>query len=61
MEFMAGMILGGLMIFCITEYHRVKCRIIAEGYSAEKNTENSQWKNLMNYDGTGRRQNTGED
>ena len=61
MEFMAGIILGGFMVLCITEYRRVKSRIISDRYAEEKNTENRQWNNLMNYDGTERRQNTGED
>lgn len=60
-EFIAGVLLGELLVFCRTEYDRVKSRLMGEYFSVEKGAENTQWANLMGYDGTGRGQIVNED
>ena len=59
-EFISGILIGALLVFCRTEYEKIKSRLIGDGFSAEKNGETSQWTNLMNYDGTGRGQTSDE-
>lgn len=55
-EFITGLVLGGLLVFFTMEFHRWKSRFIADRQPREKNTENAQWHNLMNYDGSERGQ-----
>lgn len=55
-EFIMGLVLGGLLVFTVMEYHRWKSRFITGRYPAEKNTDSAQWHNLMSYDGSERGQ-----
>ena len=55
-EFITGLVLGGLLVFCVTEFHRWKVYLISQGGTGEKNDSNTQWHNLMNYNGSERGQ-----
>ena len=58
-EFVTGLVLGGLTVFCLSEVKRWKMYITSA--SAPKNPgESIQWQNLMNYDGSERRQKNSE-
>ncbi|MBR5521117.1 MAG: hypothetical protein IKU54_03885 [Oscillospiraceae bacterium] len=59
-DFITGLLLGGAFTFFITEYHRWKSFIISGGNHGEKNGENVQLQNIMNYDGSERGQKTDE-
>ncbi|MBQ3009423.1 MAG: hypothetical protein IJD80_07550 [Oscillospiraceae bacterium] len=60
-EFITGLVLGALLTFFLMEYHKWKSCFIAGKTPQYKNTENIQWQNLMNYDGTVRGQSISED
>ena len=60
-EFVMGLVLGGLLVFTIMEYHRWKSRIVSGRYTADSGTEAAQWANMMNYDGSERGQMNYED
>lgn len=54
-EFITGLIVGGVAIFCILEIKRLK--VYTAAAAAPKNPgESIQWQNLMNYDGSERGQ-----
>ena len=54
-EFITGLVLGGLTMFCLLEIKSWKMYI--SSVAAPKNLgENIQWQNLMNYDGSERGQ-----
>ena len=55
-EFITGLVLGGLLMFCLCEYHRWKSAFITGSMPKEKSTENTQWHNLLSYDGSERGQ-----
>ena len=60
-EFITGLALGGLFTFFVMEYKKWKSCFMQGHTEIKKSAENMQWQNLMNYDGTGRGQNKGED
>ena len=41
-EFIAGVLLGALLVFCRTEYDRVKSRLMGEYFSVEKGERNGR-------------------
>ncbi len=54
-EFITGVVLGGLAVFCVSELKRWKAYVTSS--AAPKNPgESIQWQNLMNYDGSERGQ-----
>lgn len=55
-EFITGLLLGGLLVFCVMEYHRWKSCFITGTAPEDKNGENARWHNLMSYDGSERGQ-----
>ena len=59
-EFITGLVLGTALTFFITQYHRWKSCLIADSTAKERTNDNTQWQNIMNYDGSGRGQKTDE-
>ena len=55
-EFITGLVLGGLLVFCLMEFHRWKSYMISQSSGTEKTDSNTQWHNLMNYNGSERGQ-----
>jgi len=55
-EFLTGVLLGGLLVFCIMELYHWKNYIISQAFTMEKTDGNTQWNNLMNYNGSERGQ-----
>lgn len=55
-EFITGLVLGGLLVFCVMEFHRWKSCLISQALNTEKTDNNVQWHNLMNYNGSERGQ-----
>ncbi len=55
-EFVTGLVLGGMLVFFAGEYRRVKLLLIPENKRRIHTAENIQWQNMMNYDGTERGQ-----
>jgi len=60
-DFITGLILGAMLVFFITEYRKWIAVLTKDRCVKEKSGENSQWQNLMNYDGSGRGQINRED
>ncbi len=58
-DFITGLILGGLLVFFTMEYKRRKSYFITG--ADYKNSDNVQWRNMMNYDGSERGQKISED
>lgn len=55
-EFIIGLILGGLLVFCLMEFNRWKMFMIQQFSATPKQDGNIQWRNLINYDGSERGQ-----
>ena len=55
-EFITGLVLGGLLVFCVMEFHRWKSCLIGQATTGERTDNNTQWHNLMNYNGSERGQ-----
>ena len=60
-EIITGLVLGAMLTFFVTQYHRWKSCFIADNTTRDKLTDNAQWQNIMNYDGSGRGQVKDED
>ncbi len=60
-EFITGLVLGTALTFFITQYHKWKSCLISDAAAGEKDNGNTQWQNVMNYDGSGRGQRIDED
>ncbi|MBQ8604359.1 MAG: hypothetical protein IJ410_05925 [Oscillospiraceae bacterium] len=60
-EFITGLVLGIALTFFTTQYYKWKSCFIAGRLHSEKNNDNVQWQNIMNYDGSGRGQRRDED
>ena len=56
MEFITGLVLGGLLVFCLMEFRHWQSFIVQQGTVNAKQDGNTQWQNLMNYNGSERGQ-----
>lgn len=56
MEFVTGLVLGGLLVFCLMEFKYWRSYIIRQLCGNDKGETNAQWQNLMNYSGSERGQ-----
>ena len=55
-DFITGLVLGGLLVFCLMEFNRWKSIVIHQASESVKQDSNTQWQNLMNYNGSERGQ-----
>ncbi len=58
-DFITGLVLGALLVFFTMEYKRRKSYFVSS--REHRNSDNVQWRNLMNYDGSERGQKISED
>ena len=42
-EFITGLVLGGLLVFCLMEFHRWKSYMISQSSGTEKTDSNGQY------------------
>ena len=55
-DFITGLLLGGMLVFCLMEFRRWKSIVAHQVSATVKQDGNTQWQNLINYNGSERGQ-----